>query len=176
MLKKLLLVVVAVIAIILAMAMAKPNEMKIERSMTMKASPEKIYAVINDYHNWGQWSPWDHMDPAMKKTYSGAPSGVGSVYEWLGNDKVGQGRMEITSATPSSNITMKLDFLKPFEAHNVTMFDLAPEGDGTKVTWTMTGQSNFMSKVMQVFMNMDKMVGKDFETGLGNLKGVAEKG
>ena len=176
MLKKIGLLLLAAIVIILAMAMTKPNEMKFERSLTMKASPEKIYAVINDFHNWPSWSPWEALDPAMKKTHSGVPSGVGAVYEWVGNDKVGQGRMEITATTPSSNVTMKLDFLKPMEAHDQAMFALEPQGDSTKVTWTMTGPNNMMSKVMQVFMNMDKMVGKDFETGLGNLKGVVEQG
>ena len=168
--------VVVVILLVLVVASTRPDSFRLQRSANINAAPEKIFPLINDFHNWAAWSPWEHLDPAMKKTLSGSPSGLGSVYEWTGNDKAGQGRMEITGSTPSSNVTIKLDFLKPFEAHNQTTFDMMPVGDSTKVTWTMTGPSNFMSKVMQVFMNMDKMIGKDFETGLGNLKGIAEKG
>jgi carbon monoxide dehydrogenase subunit G len=114
------------------------------------------------------------MDPEMKRTYSGVASGKGAVYAWQGNSKVGEGRMEISDTSPPSKVTIKLDFVKPFEAHNIAEFTLEPKGDSTSVTWTMHGPSPYMAKVMGVFVSMDKMIGKDFETGLANLKTVAE--
>ena len=142
----------------------------------MKAPPEKIYPHINDFHNWPAWSPWEKLDPNMKRTHSGSAAGLGAAYEWEGNKQVGKGRMEITETIPSSKITIKLDFLKPFEAHNTAEFSLETQGDSTNVTWTMLGRLPYMFKVMSViFLDMDKMVGKDFETGLANIKGIVEK-
>jgi hypothetical protein len=131
--------------------------------------------MINDLHQWPAWSPFEKMDPAMKRTMSGPESGVGAAYAWEGNSKAGAGRMEITESTPSSNVKIKLDFTKPFEGHDAAEFTLLPEGDATKVTWAMTGPSPMMMKVMQVFMNMDKEIGAQFEDGLGTLKANAEK-
>jgi len=147
----------------------------VERTASIKAPPEKIFAVLDDFHNWGVWSPWEKMDPDMKRTFSGAANGQGAVYEWQGNSKVGQGRMEITDATAPSQVTIKLDFIKPFEGHNVAEFVLQPSGEATNVTWTMRGPSPYIAKVMSVFCNMDSMIGKDFEAGLANLKAATEK-
>ena len=163
------------IAGVLIFATTKPATFSVQRSATIKAPPEKIYALISDFPSWPQWSPWEKLDPAMKRTLSGAATGKGSVYEWAGNGKAGAGRMEIIDTTPSSKIEIKLDFIKPFEGHNITEFTLTPQGDATQVNWRMHGPAPFISKLMQVFVSMDKMIGKDFEEGLANLKAVAER-
>jgi uncharacterized protein YndB with AHSA1/START domain len=164
----------ALVVVVLIVAATRPDTFRVQRSTPIKAPPERIFALLNDFHQWGSWSPWEKMDPAMTRTHSGAGSGKGAVYAWKGNRKVGEGRMEISDSAPSSKITLKLDFLKPFEAHNTTEFTLAPQGDSTSLTWTMHCPQPFMVKVMGLFMNMDKMIGKDFETGLANLKTQAE--
>jgi uncharacterized protein YndB with AHSA1/START domain len=163
------------IAAVLILAATKPDTFSVRRGATMKAPPEKIFSLINDFHQWGKWSPWENRDPAMTRSFSGAESGQGAVYAWEGNKNVGSGRMEILDASTPSKIIIKLDFLKPFEAHNTAEFTMLPQGDATSVNWVMHGPAPFMSKMMQVFMNMDKMIGKDFEAGLANLKGLAEK-
>jgi uncharacterized protein YndB with AHSA1/START domain len=175
MLKIILIVVVVLIAGVLAFAATKPAAFHVERSAVIKAPSEKIFAVLSDFRRWPEWSPWEKLDPAMQRTLSGAASGPGAVYAWAGNSKAGQGRMEITDATPSSRLGIKLDFIKPFEGHNVVVFALAPQGDATQVTWTMDGPSPFISKVMQVFVSMDGLIGKDFAAGLENLKALTEK-
>jgi len=175
MIKTIAIVIVVVIAAILIFAATKPETFTVQRAASIKAPPEKIFAVLDDFHNWGVWSPWEKMDPDMKRTFSGAANGQGAVYEWQGNSKVGQGRMEITDATAPSQVTIKLDFIKPFEGHNVAEFVLQPSGDATNVTWTMRGPSPYIAKVMSVFCNMDSMIGKDFEAGLANLKAATEK-
>ena len=175
MIKKIVIVVVVALAAILIFAATKPDTFRVERSTTIKAPPEKIFPLINDFHNWPTWSPWEKMDPAMKRAHSGAASGKGAVYEWEGNSKVGKGRMEIVDSAPPSKVTVKLDFLEPFEAHNFAEFVLEPKGDSTKVTWTMHGPAPYISKLMTVFMSMDSMIGKDFEEGLANMKAAAEK-
>jgi uncharacterized protein YndB with AHSA1/START domain len=174
MLKLIAIVVVALIAVVLALAAARPNEFRVQRSARIKAPPSKIFASLDDFHNWAAWSPWEKLDPAMQRTFSGAPRGPGSIYEWIGNRQVGQGRMEITDSSAPTRLALALHFLKPFEARNTTEFTLAPDGDSTDVTWTMRGSSPFVIKVMGVFVSMDKLVGKDFESGLANLKRVAE--
>ena len=168
------LIVVAIVALLI-FAATKPDTFRLQRSASIKAPPERIFPLINDFRSWGSWSPWEKMDPNLKRTYSGPANGAGAVYEWEGNKKVGKGRMEITQASPPSKVAIKLDFLKPFEAHNTAEFTLEPDGDGTNVTWAMIGQQPFLFKVMTVFMNMDKMIGKDFEAGLANLKAQTEK-
>jgi uncharacterized protein YndB with AHSA1/START domain len=173
--KKIILAIVVLVAAILLYATTRPDSFRLERSVTINASPEKVFALVNDFHNWQAWSPWEKLDPAMKRTFSGPPSGKGTVYEWAGDSKVGEGRMEIMQSLSPSPVIIKLDFLKPFEGHNTTEFTQAPEGGGTKVTWIMYGPSPYMSKLMTVFVSMDKMVGGDFETGLANLKAAAEK-
>ena len=163
------------IAIILILAATKPDTFGVRRVTTVKAPPAGIFPLINDFHQWGSWSPWENKDPAMKRTYSGAASGRGAVYAWDGNKNVGSGRMEILDASSPSKIVIKLDFFKPFEAHNTAEFTMLPQSGATDVIWVMHGPAPFMSKVMQVFMNMDSMIGKDFEIGLANLKTLAEK-
>jgi uncharacterized protein YndB with AHSA1/START domain len=163
------------IAIVLISAARKPDTFRIERAATLKAPAEKIFPLIADFHQWLNWSPWEGRDPALKRTYSGAERGKGAVYAWDGNKNVGSGRMEILEASSPSKIVIKLDFLKPFEAHNTAEFTMLPQGGATNVIWAMHGPAPFMSKVMQVFMNMDRMIGKDFEAGLFNLKAVSEK-
>lgn len=143
----------------------------VERSATIPAAPSAVYAVLVDFHQWEHWSPWEDIDPAMAKTFSGAESGVGAVYEWEGNRKAGAGRMEITKAEPDREVEIDLRFLKPFKAENTTTFSLEPEGEGTTVTWSMVGPNTFMTKVMGIFKSMDKMVGPDFEKGLARLEG-----
>ena len=169
------LVIVIIIGAVLVYAATRPDSMHVERAARIKAAPDTIFPLINDFHNWVGWSPYEKLDPAMKKTYSGAPKGVGAVYEWKGNSKAGQGRMEITNASPPSRIAIKLDFLKPFAVHNAAIFTLMPQGDSTTVTWAMDGPTPYVAKLMGVFVNMDTMIGRDFEAGLANLKAIAEK-
>ena len=174
MFKKIALVVVVLVAGVLAYAATRPDSLHVQRAASIKAPPEKIVALISDFHSWTAWSPYEKVDPAMKRTYSGAASGKGAVYEWEGNSQVGQGRMEITETSPS-RVTIKLDFVKPLEGHNIAAFTLIPQGDATNVAWTMDGPTPYIGKVIGVFVDMDHMIGKDFETGLANMKAIAEK-
>jgi hypothetical protein len=162
------------IAVILILASTKPDTFRVRRSLPIKAPPETLFALINDFHRWGAWSPWETRDPAMKRSFSGAPSGAGAVYAWEGNKNVGSGRMEILESNAPAKIVIKLDFFKPFEGHNTAEFTLLPQDGATAVDWVMHGPAPFMSKVMQVFMNFDTMIGKDFEQGLANLKKTTE--
>jgi hypothetical protein len=170
-----LAVVLAIaVAIVLILAATKPDRFSVQRTTTVRALPETIFPLISDFHQWGIWSPYERKDPAMKRSYSGAPSGKGAVYAWDGNKNVGSGRMEILDASAPSKIVIKLDFFTPFEGHNTAEFTMLPQGDTTSLTWLMHGPAPFMSKLMQVFMNMDNMIGKDFEVGLANLKKLTE--
>ncbi len=175
MIKQLVLVVVGIVAIILIRATFIKGSFRVERSVTIKAPPEKIFGLIDDFHNFGQWSPWEHLDPDMQRSITGSASGKGAVYEWSGNSKAGAGRMEILESTPSSRVLIKLDFTKPFASANTSEYTITPQGDSTRVTWAMYGPTPFVSKVMQVFVTMDKLIGGDFERGLSTLKTVAEK-
>jgi uncharacterized protein YndB with AHSA1/START domain len=163
------------IGIILLLAATKPNSFSVRRSASVNAPAEKIFAVLNDFHQWKGWSPWENRDPGMKRSYEGSERGKGAVYAWDGNRNVGAGRMEILEATTPSRLLIKLDFIKPFEGHNTAEFTLVPQGAGTNVNWVMQGPAPFMSKVMQVFIDCDRMIGKDFEAGLANLKTLVEK-
>jgi uncharacterized protein YndB with AHSA1/START domain len=163
------------VAIVLILAVTKPDTFSVRRETSVRAPPERIFPLINDFHQWGTWSPYENKDPAMKRTYSGADSGKGAVYAWDGNKNVGSGRMEILEASMPSKIVIKLDFFTPFEGHNTAEFTMLPQGDATSLTWVMHGPARFMSRLMQVFMNLDKMIGKDFEAGLANLKKLTEK-
>ncbi len=174
------LVIVAVIlaiaiAAVLVLAATKPGTLRVQRSTSIKAPPEGIFPLISDFHQWLTWSPYEQKDPAMKRTYSGEERGKGAVYAWAGDKNVGSGRMEILEASAPQKIVIKLDFFTPFEGHNTAEFTMLPQGDGTHVTWLMHGPANFMSRLIQVFMNLDNMIGKDFETGLANLKKLTEK-
>lgn len=175
MLKKIALVIVALIAVVLIYAATRPDSFSVQRTATIKAPPEKVFALINDFHNWPAWSPWEKLDPAMKRTHTGANAGQGAVYAWLGNSDVGEGRMEIVESVPSSRVGIKLDFITPFESKNTTLFTLQSQGDSTQVTWLMQGPAPYVTKLMTVFVSMDKMIGKDFEAGLANMKAAAEK-
>jgi uncharacterized protein YndB with AHSA1/START domain len=163
------------IAIVLILAAMKPDTFSVRRATTIKAPPESIFPLINDFHQWGTWSPYENKDPAMKRTYSGTAAGKGAVYAWDGNRNVGSGRMEILDTTKSSKIVIKLDFFTPFEGHNTAEFTMLPQGDATNVTWLMHGPVPFMATIMHVLMNIDTMVGKDFEAGLANIKRLTEK-
>ena len=174
-----MLTIVAVIAIlvvaVLIYAATRPDRFRIERSASIKAPPERIFSLLNSFHQWEAWSPWEKVDPAIKRTYSGAESGRGATYAWQGNKNIGEGCMEIIESTPNSRLAIKIDFLKPFEAHNTVEFTLEPQGDTTKVTHAMFGPTPFISKVMGLFFNMEKMVGPKFEEGLASVKAIAEK-
>ena len=178
MLKKFALGVLAVLIVILLMAAMKPGSFSVSRTTTIAAPPEKIAALITDFQQWRSWSPWENLDPAMQRTFSGAASGKGAVYAWQGNKEVGRGRMEIVDAAAPARTVIKLDFLEPFASSNVTEFSLKPDGAAsgrTIVTWTMTGPMLFVSRLMTVFVSMDALIGKDFDKGLASLKAAAEK-
>ena len=174
MLKTILIVVVVLIGGVLAMAATKPDTFSVQRSASIKAPPEKIFAVVNDFHRWPDWSPWEKLDPGMKRTQSGAPAGKGAVYEWDGNSKAGAGRMTINAVEPDESVTIALEFIKPFKSTSTTVFTLEPDGATVVVRWRMTGPKTFMTRFMGVFMSMDKMVGPDFEKGLTQLKDDVE--
>ncbi|HSE58316.1 MAG TPA: SRPBCC family protein [Nitrospiraceae bacterium] len=174
MVKTIVIIVVVLIVAVLIYAATMPDTFRIQRSATIKAPPQKIFAILNDFHRSESWSPYEKKDPMMKRTFSGAANGKGAVYEFDGNKEVGKGRLTITDTVPPSMITIALDIVEPFAAHNIVEYRLEPLGDATQVTWSMTGQSPYIAKVICLFMDMDRMVGKDFEVGLANLKAVAE--
>ena len=174
MVKKIALVLVVLVVGVLAYAATRPDTLHVERTATISAPPAAIVPLINDFRQWGVWSPYAKIGPAMRRTFSGSAEGTGAVYEWAGNSQVGAGRMEITDTSPS-RITSKLDFTAPMEGHNIAEFTLVPTGDATTVTWTMDGPTPYVGKVMGVFLNMDTMIGGAFETGLANLKAITEK-
>ena len=162
------------VVVVLILAAMKPDSFQVQRSITIDAPPERIQPLIADFRAWGAWSPWEKKDPTMKRSFSGAERGAGSRYAWDGNKTVGRGSMEIVEAAPS-RVAIKLDFLAPFEAHNDAVFALQPQGQMTNVVWTMTGPTPFFAKIIHVFMNMDRMVGGDFEAGLAAMKAAAER-
>jgi carbon monoxide dehydrogenase subunit G len=174
MIKIIVLALVVLVAAVLGLAATRPDSFRVERSTQISAPPQKVLALVNDFHQWGAWSPYEKLDPAMKRTYAGAAVGKGAVYEWDGSSKAGKGRMEITAAAPAKTV-IQLDFSKPFTAHNIAEFTALAQGDATRITWSMSGPAPLVTKVMGLFFNMDKMIGADFETGLANLKTVAEK-
>jgi hypothetical protein len=172
--KMVLIVLMLAIAGVLAFATTKPDNFRVQRSTSIKAPPDKISAVLSDFRAWDGWSPWEKVDPKMKRTYSGEPKGKGAKYAWAGNGEVGEGSMTITEAQPS-RVALDLDFVKPWEGHNKVVFTLAPKGEATEVTWDMQGPSPYITKVIQVFCDMDGMIGKEFEKGLADLKTLTEK-
>jgi hypothetical protein len=175
MLKIILGVVLVAIVAVLGLAASRPDTFVVKRSIVIKAPSEKLVGLVDDFHRWGAWSPWEKIDPNMSRAYEGPASGVGAAYAWSGGDKVGAGRMEIRSVTPAREVVIQLDFLKPLKASNTARFVFAPEGEATRVTWSMEGKSPFISKLMGLFFNMDQMIGKDFEKGLADMKTEAEK-
>ncbi|MDQ0568448.1 uncharacterized protein YndB with AHSA1/START domain [Variovorax paradoxus] len=175
MLKTIALAVLALIAALLIFAATRPDTFRVERTARIQAPAEKIFPLIGDFHRWGTWSPYEKLDPEMKREFGGTPSGKGATYAWDSKGKAGAGRMEIMESSPSSRIAIKLDFIKPFEGHNTAEFTLKPEGDATQVTWAMYGPNPYVAKLMGIFFNMDQMIGKDFEAGLASLKTATEK-
>jgi len=153
---------------------AGQNEFEVKRETTIPAPRETVFGLLADFHRWPEWSPWENRDPEMKRTHSGTPSGVGAVYEWDGNRKAGQGRMEITSADSPSRLQIALQFLKPFKSSNTTTFDLNERDGGTHVMWRMVGPKTLMTRIMGIFASMDKLVGRDFEQGLAQLGDAAK--
>lgn len=170
-----LIIIAVLIGAFLLFANSRPGTFSMSRRATLNAAPDKVFAQINDFKNWANWSPWDKMDPSMQRNYAGPATGTGAKYAWVGNKKVGEGSMEITRSVPSSTVLLDLHFLKPFKADNVTEFTLEPQGAATTLNWEMRGNLNLMMKTMHIFMDMDKVVGKDFEAGLSNLKEIVEK-
>ena len=166
-----LVVVVVLLAIVIAM---QPKSFRVERSATIAAPPAAVFAQMNDFHRWTNWSPWENIDPNLQRTYSGAAAGKGAVYNWSGAKQVGVGRMEITDSVPNERILIDLRFEKPFKAANTTEFTYKPSGAGTAVTWAMYGPNTLMGRVMHLFGGMDKFVGKDFEKGLAKLATVTK--
>jgi uncharacterized protein YndB with AHSA1/START domain len=169
-----LVLLVAAIGVLLALAAMKPDTFRVARSITIKAPPEKIFPLIDDLHQFNTWNPYERKDPDIKGRYSGPASGKGAAYAWESGE-VGTGSMEIIDTVPPSKVALRLDFVKPFKAHNRVEFTLVPKGDATEVTWAMSGPVPFMGKVMHVLFDMGKMVGADFEAGLANLKSLSER-
>jgi hypothetical protein len=174
MLKKLLIAIALVIIGFVIFVATRPSEFRIERSALMTATPAVIFPQINNLQKWPTWSPWAKLDPNAKNTFSGPAEGKGAVFAWAGNREVGEGRMTITESKPNELVQFHLEFFKPMEGTSETTFKLTPEGDKTRVTWTMTGKNNFIGRAMCVFMDMDKMVGGQFETGLASMRALAE--
>lgn len=174
MFKIIAIVFIVVIAGVLIFAATRPDTFRVERSIIIKVLPEKIFPLINDLHSMSTWSSYEKKDRAMKRDYSGPASGKGAVYVWDGNKQIGKGNIEIVESSPTSKVTMTLNMIKPFEAHNIVELTLQPQGGTTRVTWAMHGPSPYISKLLGLFFNMDRMIGKDFETGLANLKTLAE--
>lgn len=172
--KKILIGFGALIAILLAIVAMQPDDFRIVRSATISAPPAVVFAQVNDFHKWDAWSPWAKLDPAAKNSFEGAEKGIGAIFKWAGNSDVGEGKMTITESLPDEVIRIRLDFIKPFEDTSDVEYTFQPSGDQTVVTWDMRGKSNFVSKAMCLFMNMDKMVGGQFEQGLASIKTIAE--
>lgn len=172
--KKILMGLLVLVVVFLAVIAMQPAEFEVKRMASINAPVDVAYAQVNDFKAWAAWSPWDKLDPAMKRTYGEVSAGSGATYHWVGNDQVGEGKMTITDAQAPSHIGIDLEFIKPFAAKNRTEFDFATSGNTTAVTWSMKGKNDFMGKAFGLFMNMDKMIGGDFERGLADIKRVSE--
>lgn len=175
MFKKILLFLVILVAAFCGYVAMQPDAFSVKRSAMLNAPPAEVFAQVNDFRNWQEWSPWAKLDPNAKATFSGPDFGKGAKFAWEGNDHVGQGEMEIVESKPNELIKIDLHFIKPFEGTNDTLFTFKPEGNGTTVSWEMSGKNNFIGKAMCILMNMDAMVGADFEKGLNNMKAIVEK-
>jgi len=174
MLIKILIALTVIVVVFVVIVAMQPSEFGVVRSATISAPAPALFAQVNDFHKWEAWNSWGKLDPIMKQAYEGAPAGTGAIYTWSGNNEVGEGRMTITESRPSDLIRIKLEFFKPFAATNTAEFTFKPEGNQTAVTWSMTGNNNFMAKAVHLFMNMDKMVGGQFEKGLAQMGSVVE--
>lgn len=175
MFKKIALAGLLAIGALAAVVATRPDEFRVERSITIAAPPEVVYSLVSDFKGWAAWSPWEALDPTMQKTYAGQPGQPGQRYEWKGNKDVGSGRMTVESAQSPSKIEIKLEFIEPWESSSQTVFSFDAAGAQTKVTWTMAGRNRFVEKAMTLWMDMDKMVGSDFEKGLSKLSEAAQK-
>jgi len=171
---KLLVGVVAIVVVLVIVIAVQPSEFHVARTVSVAAPAPVVFAQVNDFHKWSAWSPWAKMDPAMKQAYEGAPLGTGAVYTWVGNHDVGEGRMTITESRPSDLIRIKLEFFKPFAGVSTAEFTFKPDGQQTLVAWSMTGRATFVTKAVQLFLNVDKMIGDNFESGLARIKSLAE--
>ena len=169
------IIVMLFIVAVLVLAATKPKTFHLRRSITIKAAPAKVFALINDLHKWNDWSAEDNNDPSIERTYDGPAAGAGAASEWRGSGKIGAGRMLITESVPDRRISVTVDFVRPFAARNVNVFTLEPVGDSTIVTWDFTGTYVYVLKVMSIFVSMDRIMGNHFETGLENLKSIAER-
>ena len=174
MLRKLLIGFAALILVLLVVIATRSSTYRVERSTRIGAPPDVVFALVNDFHAWDRWSPWAHLDPSMKTTYGGPPSGVGATYAWMGNDKVGEGNMRITETHPPQKVGIRLEFVKPMASVNQTEFTFKPDGAGTRVDWAVNGPLDFMGKAMDLFVGMDRMIGGDFEKGLAAMRREAE--
>ena len=170
-----LLVLAAIVAVLLIYAATRPDTFRVERHITIDRPAGEIFPLLDDFRAWSQWSPWEDLDPALRRTFKGADRGVGAIYEWEGNSKVGKGHMEIIRSDVPTHITIDLSFIRPFKAENAAAFDLEPQGGGTEVSWAIYGPLPFVSKLMGVFVSMDRLMGKDFERGLARLKAAVER-
>jgi hypothetical protein len=172
---EIILIVLAVVAVVFLIVVAmQPAQYRVARSATIAAPAQAVFAQVNDFHKWEAWNPWGKIDPAMKHSYEGAPAGTGAIYTWVGNKDVGEGRMTIIESRPSDLIRIKMEFFKPFAGNSIAEFTFKPESNQTVVTWGMTGEKNFMAKAIHLFMNMDKMIGGQFEKGLAQIKSLVE--
>ena len=174
MLKKIFLVLAALIVVFVIVVALQPAAFRVQRSITIAAPPSTVFPHVNDVHQFQEWSPWAKIDPNTKMTYEGPAAGTGAKFSWAGNNQVGEGAMSVTDSRPNEKIEFKLEFKKPFEATNTADFTFQPEGDKTSVTWGMNGTKNFVMKAFGLFMDCDKMIGPDFEKGLASLKNISE--
>jgi len=174
MLKKILIALAAIVVVVVVVVALQPSEFRVTRTAVISAPAPAVFAQVNDFHKWEAWSPWARLDPAMKQTYEGAREGPGAIYRWAGNREVGEGSMTITESRPSDLVRIRLEFLKPFAGTSTAEFTFKPEGNHTAITWSMTGDNNFMAKAVHLLMNMDTMVGGNFEKGLAHMKSVVE--
>ncbi len=169
-----LVAIAAIVVVFVILAALQPAEFHVARSATIAAPPEAVFPHVNDFHKWEAWNPWGKIDPAMTQIYEGAAAGIGAIYSWAGNAKAGAGRMTLTESRPHELIRFKLEFFKPMAGTSTAEFTFKPEGNQTTVTWNMTGRNHFIARAMCLFMNMDKMIGGQFEKGLAQMKAVAE--
>lgn len=171
---KILIALVVIVVGLVAVITLQPARYRVSRSTTIAAPAPVVFAQVNDFHKWSAWSPWEKIDPAMKRTYEGPPAGVGASYAWVGSREVGEGRMTIVESRPSDLIQVKLEFVKPFAGTSVAEFSFKPDGERTLVTWSMTGDKNFIAKAIHLVMSMDRMIGDQFDKGLAAMNTVAE--
>lgn len=174
MLRKVLIGLAALVVVLLVVIATRPATYRVERSTRIAAPPDVVFGLVNDFHAWDRWSPWAKLDPEMKTTYGGPSSGVGATYAWAGNSKVGEGNMRITESRPAQKVGIRLEFIKPMAGVSQTEFSFRPESGGTQVSWVMSGTNDFMGKAFSLVADMDSMIGKDFDKGLGAMRTEAE--